>query len=127
VQTAHPGTIQLAGDTASGRAHVAELGRFRDGRSEVNYAVYHDRYLRTPDGWKFTERVYEVRYLDTTRWLVQRPTQRGRPLTPERCRAAVVWQGQDSNLCRQCRRFYRSQSRLPANPLPCPPGTDHRL
>ncbi len=21
---------------------------------------------RTPDGWKFTERVYEVRYLDTT-------------------------------------------------------------
>jgi hypothetical protein len=28
--------------------------------------VYHDRYRRTPDGWKFTERVFEVRYLDTT-------------------------------------------------------------
>ena len=24
------------------------------------------RYKRTPDGWKFTERVYEIRYLDTT-------------------------------------------------------------
>jgi ketosteroid isomerase-like protein len=66
VQTTHPGTIQLDGDTASGRAHIAELGRFRDGRSELNYAVYHDRYQRTGDGWKFTERVYEVRYLDTT-------------------------------------------------------------
>ncbi len=66
VQTAHPGTIQLDGDTASGRAYIAELGRFRDGRSELNYAVYHDRYQRTGDGWKFTERVYEVRYLDTT-------------------------------------------------------------
>jgi hypothetical protein len=32
----------------------------------VNYAVYHDRYQRTPDGWKFSERVYEVIYLDTT-------------------------------------------------------------
>jgi ketosteroid isomerase-like protein len=66
VQTTHPGTIQLDGDTASGRAHIAELGRFRDGRSELNYAVYHDRYQRTGDGWKFIERVYEVRYLDTT-------------------------------------------------------------
>ena len=66
VQTTHPGTIQLDGDTASGRAYICELGRFRDGRSELNYAIYHDRYQRTGDGWKFTERVYEIRYLDTT-------------------------------------------------------------
>jgi ketosteroid isomerase-like protein len=66
VQTTHPGTIQLDGDTASGRAYICELGRFGDGRSELNYAIYHDRYQRTPDGWKFTERVYEVRYLDAT-------------------------------------------------------------
>jgi ketosteroid isomerase-like protein len=64
VQTTHPGTIQLDGDTASGRAYISELIRFRDGRSELNYAIYHDRYRRTGDGWKFTERVYEVRYLD---------------------------------------------------------------
>jgi ketosteroid isomerase-like protein len=66
VQTTYPGTIQLDGDTASGRAYMQELGRFRDGRSELNYAIYHDRYRRTGDGWKFTERVYEVRYHDTT-------------------------------------------------------------
>ena len=38
--------------------------RFRDGRSELTYAMYHDRDRRTVDGWKFTERVYEIGYLD---------------------------------------------------------------
>lgn len=66
VQTVHPGAIELDGDTASGRAYVQELGRMRDGRSGVNHSLYRDRYRRTSDGWKFTERVYEVRYLDTT-------------------------------------------------------------
>jgi ketosteroid isomerase-like protein len=66
VQTTHPGTIALDGDTATGRAYVHELARTRDGRQGLNYAIYHDRYQRTGDGWKFTERVYEVRYHDTT-------------------------------------------------------------
>ncbi|TDF93002.1 YybH family protein [Paenibacillus piri] len=66
VQTTHPGTIQLEGDTAVGRAYISELARLRDGRSGLNYAVYHDRYQRTKNGWKFAERVYEVRYLDST-------------------------------------------------------------
>ena len=66
VQTTHPGAIRLAGDTASGRAYMHELIRLHDGRSEVNYAIYHDRYQRTPDGWRFTERVYEIRYLDNS-------------------------------------------------------------
>jgi ketosteroid isomerase-like protein len=66
VQTTHPGTIRLDGDTASGRAYMSELIRLRDGSSHLNYAIYHDRYRRTPDGWRFTERVYEIRYLDTT-------------------------------------------------------------
>jgi ketosteroid isomerase-like protein len=66
VQTTHPGTIQLDGDTASGRAYMSELIRLRDGSSHLDYAVYHDGYRRTPDGWRFTERSYEIRYLDTT-------------------------------------------------------------
>jgi ketosteroid isomerase-like protein len=66
VQTTHPGTIQLDGDTATGRAYIQELARARDGRQGLNFAIYHDRYQRTPDGWKFTERVFEVRYLDTS-------------------------------------------------------------
>jgi hypothetical protein len=39
VQTTHPGVIRLDGDTASGRAYISELIRFRDGRSELNYAI----------------------------------------------------------------------------------------
>ena len=64
LQTTNPGSIRLEGDTASGRAFMHEVILLRDGRSEVNYAIYHDRYRRTGDGWKFTERVYEVRYRD---------------------------------------------------------------
>jgi ketosteroid isomerase-like protein len=75
VQTTHPGTIQLEGDTAVGRAYISELGHMHNGRSEVNYAIYHDRYQRTADGWKFAERVYEVRYLDATQLAGSAPHQ----------------------------------------------------
>ncbi|MGW3116547.1 nuclear transport factor 2 family protein [Streptomyces sp. NPDC001107] len=66
VQNTHPGTIRLDGDTATGRAYIQEIARTLDGRQGLNYAVYHDRYQRTDEGWRFAERVYEVRYLDTS-------------------------------------------------------------
>lgn len=66
IQTTHPGVIKLEGDTASGRAYVHEFGRRRGGRSQLHYALYHDRYLRTPEGWKFAERTYEIRYVDNS-------------------------------------------------------------
>lgn len=66
VQNTHPGTIRIDGDTATGRAYMQEIARTRDGRQGINFAIYHDSYRRTPDGWRFAERVYEVRYLDTT-------------------------------------------------------------
>jgi ketosteroid isomerase-like protein len=77
VQTTHPGTIQLDGDTATGRAYIHELARTRDGRQGLNYAIYHDRYQRTGEGWKFAERVYEVRYLDTTPLTGSAPSEDG--------------------------------------------------
>ena len=64
VQNTHPGTVEIDGDTATGRAYVYELFRMRDRTSHINYAIYHDRYARTPDGWRFAERVFEIRYLD---------------------------------------------------------------
>ncbi|MGY6024633.1 nuclear transport factor 2 family protein [Streptomyces spinosirectus] len=66
VQTTHPGAVSVSGDTASGRAYLCEVIRMSDGTSHLNYAIYHDRYRRTPDGWRFAERVYEIRYVDTT-------------------------------------------------------------
>ena len=80
VQTTHPGAIQVEGDTASGRAYIQEFGRALDGRSHLNYAVYHDRYQRTPDGWKFTERVAEFRYLETTPLAGSAPSAAGEPV-----------------------------------------------
>jgi ketosteroid isomerase-like protein len=65
-QTVHPGVIRLDGDTAVGRVYIQEFGRMHDGTSHLNYALYHDRYQRMSDGWKFSERVYEVKYLDST-------------------------------------------------------------
>ncbi|MFC1418099.1 nuclear transport factor 2 family protein [Streptacidiphilus cavernicola] len=66
VQAIHPGVIRLADDgTATGRTYVAEFGRMRDGSSHRNHSVYHDGYRRTGDGWRFTERVYGVLYVDT--------------------------------------------------------------
>jgi hypothetical protein len=37
-------------------------GEFTDATMDRDY----DRYQRTPDGWRFTERVSEIRYVDTT-------------------------------------------------------------
>jgi len=82
LQTTHPGTIRLDGDTATGRAYPSELARARDGSSHLNYFVYHDRYQRTPDGWKFTERVAEFRYLDTTSLEGSAPQAAGTPADP---------------------------------------------
>ncbi|WP_174361841.1 nuclear transport factor 2 family protein [Nocardia brevicatena] len=55
---------KVRSETASGRAHIGESGRLRGGGSHAGCAVYHDRYQRTADGWEFTERVHEIRYLD---------------------------------------------------------------
>ena len=82
VQNTHPGFIQLDGDTAAGRAYMSEVIGLRDGTSELNYAIYHDRYQRTADGWKFTERVYEVRYHDTTPLTGTAPSSAGPPQQP---------------------------------------------
>jgi ketosteroid isomerase-like protein len=79
VQNTHPGMIQLDGDTASGRTYMHELARLRDGSSHLNYAIYHDRYRRTGDGWKFTERVYEVRYHDISPLAGSAPRPAGGP------------------------------------------------
>jgi ketosteroid isomerase-like protein len=83
VQNVHPGTIELEGDTARGRAYISELMHGRGG-SHLNYAVYHDRYERTAGGWKFAERVYEGMYVDTTPLAGSAPDALGESATEER-------------------------------------------
>jgi hypothetical protein len=59
----------------------------------VNYAVDHDRYRRTWDGWKFTERVCEVRYLDTTPLAGSAPHAAGAPANPVGCVTELAHSG----------------------------------
>ena len=69
VQVSTPGAVVADPDdpdAASGRTFLRELGRLRDGTSHANHGIYHDRYRRTADGWRFAERVYELRYVDDT-------------------------------------------------------------
>lgn len=61
LQATHTGVIELAGDTAIGRTYLSEWGRTNDGKSYRGFGIYHDCYRRTGDGWKFAERVYEMR------------------------------------------------------------------
>lgn len=83
VQTTHPGSVTLDGDSATGRSYVLSFGRFKAGGSHQNYSVYHDRYQRTPEGWKFAERVDEVRYLDTSPLAGAPPAATAPPQAPE--------------------------------------------
>lgn len=66
VQLSHPGTVEIDGDTGHGRAVLGEIIRLRNGVSHRNWAIYHDRFARTEAGWRFTERLYEIRSLETT-------------------------------------------------------------
>ena len=44
VQTTHPGTIRLTGDTASAGHTCQSSGASVTARSHLNYPIYHDRY-----------------------------------------------------------------------------------
>ncbi len=47
-------------DSATGRWYILEQGRLTDGTEMSMAAVYHDRYVRTPDGWRFARRELEL-------------------------------------------------------------------
>jgi len=65
LQATHSVVARVDGDEATGRAYIVEFGKLSKGRSQLHWSVYHDRYRRTVDGWKFQERVYEILYFDT--------------------------------------------------------------
>jgi ketosteroid isomerase-like protein len=62
VQLNGPALMQIEGDTATARSVIRECGKYaaRNEALEV-LGFYADKLLRTPDGWKFTHRVFELR------------------------------------------------------------------
>ena len=74
--------VQLFGSAEREIAFLAYSALFLAEDAGLNYAIYHDRYQRTGDGWKFTERVYEIRYLDTSPLAGSAPPAAGAPADP---------------------------------------------
>jgi len=62
VQSNSPAIIDVDGDTATAECVIRECGKWsgRDEALEV-LGLYVDKLVRTADGWKFTERVFEIR------------------------------------------------------------------
>ncbi|MEZ5558993.1 MAG: nuclear transport factor 2 family protein [Pseudomonadales bacterium] len=63
-QLVHNGTVEVDGDSATGRWYLTEHLKFAQGGGMFNIGVYQDRYVKTAAGWKFAERHYSVLYND---------------------------------------------------------------
>ena len=56
-----PPIIDVDGDTATARTSIRETGKVAGQDQGFEYiGIYADKLVRTPDGWKFAERVCEV-------------------------------------------------------------------
>lgn len=62
VQLNTPAVIEVDGDTATAQSVIRECGKWsgRDEALEV-LGLYADKLVRTAGGWKFVERVFEIR------------------------------------------------------------------
>lgn len=74
VQINAPGVIVIDGDTATARSAIRECGKFtgKDEALEV-LGFYADKLVRTSDGWKFSQRVFEVRGMHRFPLLSEQP------------------------------------------------------
>jgi uncharacterized protein (TIGR02246 family) len=59
-----PGTpiLEVAHGTASGRIHVSEYCRLKDGHTARTLGIYYDRYVRAADHWLFQWRHWTLIY-----------------------------------------------------------------
>ena len=53
--------IDVDGDTATGWVQVCEMQWRSDGTTAELIGDYHDEYVRTPQGWCFASRRFELR------------------------------------------------------------------
>jgi ketosteroid isomerase-like protein len=56
------GTLDIDGDTVSGRWYVTEHLKPVEGDANITLGVYDDRYVREGDQWLFARRHYNVMY-----------------------------------------------------------------
>lgn len=55
-----PALIEVAGDVATARSGIREVGKYKGRDASVEYlGIYADTLVRTAAGWKFARRVFE--------------------------------------------------------------------
>jgi ketosteroid isomerase-like protein len=60
VQINSPAIIAVDGNTATARCLIRECGKYKDRDETLEvFGRYCDDLIRTPDGWKFTRRVFQ--------------------------------------------------------------------
>ena len=58
--------VELAGDRASARSTIREIGAAKDRASGLDsYGFYHDTLVRTGEGWRFAARRFQPVHLNT--------------------------------------------------------------
>lgn len=62
VQTVHQGVVDVAGDRATARWYLSEVGIDRSGRDVHFVGVYQDTLVRDAAGWLFTRRSFDFLY-----------------------------------------------------------------
>lgn len=62
VQLIHSGTVELAGDRASARWYLSELGHSSGGDKLLTVGVYHDELIRVDGSWLFSRRRFDALY-----------------------------------------------------------------
>ena len=61
-QMPHAPRVQLDGDRAKATTLMHEIGKIDEATIGSAIAVYRDTLVRTPEGWKFAERVFDGLY-----------------------------------------------------------------
>lgn len=64
-QMPHAPHIVVDGERATATTLMHEFGRLDATTTAFTYAVYHDVLVRTPQGWRFAERVFEAVHQET--------------------------------------------------------------
>jgi hypothetical protein len=64
VQLNTPALIEVDGDRASAQSVIRECGKYKDRDEAIEVlGLYLDKLVRTPQGWRFSERVFELKGL----------------------------------------------------------------
>ncbi|WP_420749003.1 nuclear transport factor 2 family protein [Rhodococcus sp. O3] len=62
IHTPHPGVVDFTGENTARGVVPSHVEYAQGGVQYVLALRYHDRYVRSDDGWRFAERRLEVRY-----------------------------------------------------------------